>query len=143
MGAMHNLFTLLTLLSLITYVTHVCFLTAKWNLYVISNIEDDIVAHIKSGDDDLGNHTIPFNGNYNWSFCDRIDGRTLFYGYFWWGSKFTSLALFDDELRGPCALNKESGQHCYWLVRPGGFYVSAYNRTFANNYWTFKKHWDG
>ncbi|KAF5754414.1 putative plant self-incompatibility S1 [Helianthus annuus] len=130
MGAMHILFTLLTLLSLITSVTHACFLTSKWNLYVMNNIEDedDIVVHIKSGDDDLGLMAIFY-------------GHILFYGYFWWGSKFTSLALFDDELRGPCALNKESGQHCYWLVRKDGFFVSAYNRTFADH-WTFKKHWD-
>ncbi|KAK1437976.1 hypothetical protein QVD17_03777 [Tagetes erecta] len=139
---MHSLFTLFILSSLISSITHACFITTQWDVFVMSNIEDDFVAHIKSGDDDLGNHTIPFNGNYNWSFCDRVDGRTLFYAYFWWGSKYQSLALFDDELRGPCFVT-ERGYHqqCYWLVTPDGFFVSGYNRTFSSNYWTFKAHW--
>ncbi|KAK9052570.1 hypothetical protein SSX86_029199 [Deinandra increscens subsp. villosa] len=139
---MDTVFILLILSSLIASKTHACFITGKWDLFVMSNITDNIVAHIKSGDDDLGNHTIPFNGNYNWSFCDRLDGRTLFYGYFWWGSKSQSLALFDNKIREPCSLPKEGTQHCYWLVRPDGFYVSPYNSTFSEFTWKLKKKWD-
>ncbi|KAI3714049.1 hypothetical protein L1987_72639 [Smallanthus sonchifolius] len=138
---MHSLFTLLILSSLIVPITHACRITSQWDIFVMSNITDNIVVHIKSGDDDLGNHTIPFNGNYQWSFCDNYFGRTLFYGYFWWGSKYQSLALFDDEIRGPCYRSKGGTQHCYWLVRPDGFFVSGYNRTFSDTNWTFKKHW--
>ncbi|KAL8267276.1 hypothetical protein R6Q59_004620 [Mikania micrantha] len=138
---MNILFTLLILSSLIPSIIRACLITSKWDVFIMSSITDDIIAHIKSGDDDLGNHTIPFNGNYIWSFCDRFDGHTLFYGYFWWGSKSQSLALFDDKLRKPCYQQKRSTQHCYWLVRPDGFFVSAYNRSFSDDNWEFKKAW--
>ncbi|KAJ0920453.1 putative plant self-incompatibility S1 [Helianthus annuus] len=96
---------------------------------------------VNHGDDDLGNHTIPFKGNYNWSFCSRGDHRTLFYGYFWWGSKFQSLDLFNKELENHCSLNKAGRQHCYWWVRPDGFFVSPLNNTFSDFYWKFIKPW--
>ncbi|KAJ0666837.1 putative plant self-incompatibility S1 [Helianthus annuus] len=140
--AMHKFFPFLILWSLIVSITHGCFLTVPWSVYVLSNIPGDIVAHIKSGDDDLGNHTIPFKGNYNWSFCSRGDHRTLFYSYFWWGSKFQSLDLFNKELENHCSLNKAGRQHCYWWVRPDGFFVSPLNNTFSDFYWKFIKPWD-
>ncbi|KAL8244531.1 hypothetical protein R6Q59_010789 [Mikania micrantha] len=139
---MHRLLTLL-ILSLTVSTTQACFITSQWDMFVTNSITDNIVAHVKSRDDDLGNHTIPFNGNYNWSFCDMFDGHTLFYGYFWWGSKFLSLALFDDNIRGLCTLPKGGSQHCYWLVRPEGFYVSASNRVSSELNWVFVKNWDG
>ncbi|XP_023746313.1 S-protein homolog 5-like [Lactuca sativa] len=110
----------------ITSIAHFC-ITPKWNVYVINTISGDIVAHIKSGDDDLGNHTIPFNGNYNWSFCDKLGGSTLFYGDFWWGSRFQTLTLFDEEIEmNVCYLEMEHNTNCYWFVKPDGFYISAY-----------------
>ncbi|KAJ0631553.1 putative plant self-incompatibility S1 [Helianthus annuus] len=138
---MHKFFPFLILFSLIVSITHGCFLTVPWSVYILSNIPGDIVAHIKSGDDDLGNHTIPFKGNYNWSFCSRGDNRTLFYGYFWWGSKFQSLDLFNKELEKFCSLNKAGRQDCYWWVRPDGFYVFPFNNTFSEFYWKFIKPW--
>ncbi|KAK9052569.1 hypothetical protein SSX86_029198 [Deinandra increscens subsp. villosa] len=138
---MHSIFTFLILLSLTTSITHACF-TAKWHIFVTNDINDDIVAHIKSGDDDLGNHTIPFNGNYNWSFCNRFDGRTLFYAYFWWGSRYQSLDLFNSDIEDICAVKILGTQNCYWLVRSNGFFVSAYNRTFSDRDWKLKKTWN-
>lgn len=125
-SAMHKLFIFTILTYAFAPVTQACWFTTKWEMSVTNNITDNIVAHIKSGDDDLGNHTLPFKGNYDWSFCDRFDGHTLFYAYFWWGSKFQSMALFDDNIRKICARNKGGAQHCNWLVQPDGFYASAY-----------------
>ncbi|KAI3697518.1 hypothetical protein L6452_30611 [Arctium lappa] len=135
----HHLFTIVILTYPFASTTDACFM-AKWNIYVTSDISDNIIGHIKSGDDDLGNHTIPFRGNYNWSFCDKFFGGTLFYGYFWWGSKFQSLALFDDNLRDICA-QAQTNQNCYWLVRYDGFYVSAYDKPFPDNNYHFIKPW--
>ena len=84
--------------------TYACFLDGKWHVHVMSDISDDIVTHIKSGDDDLGNHTISYNGEYEWEFCSRFDGKTLFYCYFWWGSRYQTLALFDRNVVSICAM---------------------------------------
>ncbi|XP_023756291.1 S-protein homolog 5-like [Lactuca sativa] len=102
-----------------------CPFTTKWNVSVISALREDLVVHIKSGDDDLGNHTIPYVGNYSWSFCEKVGGHTLFYAYFWWGSKFQSLDLFNEAISKKCYLNVGT-EHCYWFVTPKGFYVDAH-----------------
>ena len=82
----------------------------------MSDISENIVAHIKSGDDNLGNHTIPFHGEYKWGFCNRFDGKTLSYGYFWWGSKHQELALFDTKVTTICAVPAFTNFDCYWSV---------------------------
>ncbi|XP_023753996.1 S-protein homolog 5-like [Lactuca sativa] len=121
---MHNVFIFVILASSFALIAHSCF-TTKWDVSVRSNVHGNIVAHIKSGDTDFGNHTIPFNGNYTWSFGARIDGLTLDYGYFWWGSRFQSLALYDNHIRDICYRGESGTAHCYWLVTPNGFYVSG------------------
>ncbi|KAL7609049.1 hypothetical protein Lser_V15G11071 [Lactuca serriola] len=137
-SAMHNFLIFVLLTYAIAPITHACFMK-KWHISVTNNISNgDFVAHIKSGNDDLGNHTIPFEGNYGWSFCDNFFGRTLFYGYFWWGSKFQTLDLFDNDVRKICALPKGGDEYCYWLVQANGFYVSAY----SDGDWVFKKSWN-
>ncbi|CAI9265306.1 unnamed protein product [Lactuca saligna] len=102
-----------------------CPFTTKWIVSIISALRKDLVVHIKSGDDDLGNHTIPYVGNYSWSFCEKVGSHTLFYAYFWWGSKFQSLDLFDQVISKKCYLNVGT-EHCYWFVTPKGFYVDAH-----------------
>ncbi|PWA95204.1 plant self-incompatibility S1 [Artemisia annua] len=122
---MNKLFIIFILTCTFASLTHACVFTNKWHIFVMSDMPDnDLIAHVKSGDDDLGIHTIAFRGTYHWSFCQRFDGRTLFYAYFWCGSKFRSLALFDKHIRKVCDRNKEGTQYCYWLVRPDGFFAS-------------------
>ncbi|KAI3728669.1 hypothetical protein L6452_17310 [Arctium lappa] len=139
--AMHSLFTFVILSSSAAWGTPACLVTRHWNVYVMSDISDDIDTLIKSGDDNLGNHTIPFEGNYNWTFCERLDGRTVFYSYFWWGSRFQTLALFDSHIRNMCIQPHWGVEYCYWLVRPEGFYVSPFNRSFDDSDWVFIKQW--
>lgn len=134
---MHKLLVFVLLTYSIAPITHACVLK-KWNVFVTNDISNDIIARIKSGDDNLGDHTIPPEGNYNWSFCDRIFGHTIFYGYFSWGSKFQSLALFDTHIRELCRLPTSGDQHCYWSLRADGFYVSSY----PDQGWVFIKPWN-
>lgn len=134
---MHKLFIVAVLTFSIASTALSCF-TPQWDIFVISAIPNNIVVHIKSGDDDLGNHTIPFNENYTWSFCDRFVGQTVFYSYFWWGSRFKSLDLFNKNIEHICFLYNMHNQHCYWLVKPDGFYVSAY----PDKLQTIIDHWD-
>ncbi|GJY66398.1 plant self-incompatibility S1, partial [Tanacetum coccineum] len=73
-----------------------CFLLPKWHMFVINDISEDIVVHVRSRRGaDLGNQTIHYNGIYDWTFCDT--GQSLFTGEFWWASKYQSLNLFDTQ----------------------------------------------
>ncbi|KAJ9555258.1 hypothetical protein OSB04_009872 [Centaurea solstitialis] len=135
--AMCSLFVLIFLIistSSITYVTPTssvndCVLLTRWHVFVTNGISENISVHIRSKDDDLGNRTLPYNGSFDWSFCDT--GRTLFYSQFRWGSKYQTLNLFDANVWRKCDKGKFGTQHCYWLVRPEGFYISRGIRGFA------------
>lgn len=124
-STIHYFFGFIILTYPIASIAFSCPFTTKWNVSVISALREDLVVHIKSGDDDLGNHTIPYVGNYSWSFCEKVGGHTLFYAYFWWGSKFQSLDLFNEAISKKCYLNVGT-EHCYWFVTPKGFYVDAH-----------------
>ncbi|CAI9285363.1 unnamed protein product [Lactuca saligna] len=124
-ATIHKLFIFYISTFSIASIAHACF-APHWDVYVTNTISDNIVAHIKSKNDDLGNHTIPFNGNYHWSFCEALFGKTLFYAYFWWGSRFQTLALFDEKLEEAyCFIEDLRDQYCYWFVKPDGFYISV------------------
>lgn len=138
---MRHLFTFVILTYSCASITNACFPERRWRVHVTSDISENINAHIKSGDDDLGNHTIPFNGEYEWSFCNRIDGKTLFYGYFWWGLRSQELALFDTKIVDICAVPAFTNSDCYWSVRPTGFYVSPSNTSLGSAEWVFIKNW--
>ena len=116
-----------------------CFLLTRWHVFVINDISEDITVRIRSKDDDLGTHTLPFNGSYDWTFCDT--GRTLFYSGFWWGSKYQTLNLFDRDTWKKCANGSFDSQFCYWLVRPEGFYTSPQNNPYPDGSWHFEKKW--
>ncbi|KAI3668120.1 hypothetical protein L6452_43197 [Arctium lappa] len=137
----HYLFIFVILTCSCALITYWCFPDHKWRVHVMSDISDNIVAHIKSGDDDLGSHTLPFNGEYEWSFCNRVDGKTLFYGYFWWGSRYQTLALFDNNILDICAVPAFTNSDCYWSIRPDGFYASPSNSPLGDDNWQFIKSW--
>ena len=85
---------------------------------------NNVIVHVKSGDEDRGIHTIPFNGTFDWSFCDNFFRTALYFADFWCGSKTQSLHLFDDPIAKICYVEKPGTDHCYWSVRPDGFFVS-------------------
>ncbi|PWA96978.1 plant self-incompatibility S1 [Artemisia annua] len=114
-------------------------LKTKWTVYITNAVPDDIVVHIKSTDHDLGNHTISSNEVYSWTFCQKYFG-THFHGYFWWGSRYQSLALADQEILNICRIRFDGDEDCYWLVLADGFYVSASNKPFPDG-WYKKKSW--
>lgn len=108
-------------------------------MFIINDIPEDIVVHVRSRDDDLGNHTLLYNTNYDWSFCFTLN--TLFTGEFWWGSKYIDLNLVDDHVSDVCETKIWGTIHCYWLVRPEGFYIGVKNNSWPDKSWSFEKSW--
>ncbi|XP_023734139.1 S-protein homolog 1-like [Lactuca sativa] len=120
--------------------THAC-ITPKWDLDVINTISDDIFTLIKSRDNNLGNHTLPFNGNYHRSFGERVVGVTPFYSV-WWGSRFQTLNLFNEDVeQNYCYIDGMHDSNCYWFVKPDGFYASAYPNPSGDKVY-FVQHWN-
>lgn len=138
------LFSLMISINPVTYtsassINRWCLIFTPWNMFIVNGINEDITIHVRSKDDDLGNHTLPYNGIYNWSFCDT--GRTLFWSKFWWGSKYQSFNVFDVHSIMMCDKLGFAPRYCYWLVRPEGFYIGKVNNPFPSGSWHFVNPW--
>ncbi|MFS8008042.1 putative plant self-incompatibility S1 [Helianthus anomalus] len=124
---------------LVTTTSACPFYKTNWTVYITNQVPDNIVVHIKSTDHDLGNYTIAPTHVHSLTFCQKVVG-THFHGYFWWGSKYQSLALMDAEIIKKCRKRFAGNEYCYWLVRTDGFYLSASNQPFPYG-WVKKKAW--
>ena len=144
---MHGFLAIVLLIMATSSVTYTsatastnCFILTQWRIYIINDISEEITFHVKSKDDDLGNHTRPFHGLYDWSFC--VTWGTLFNGEFWWGSKYQTLHLYDSDIDFKCSDKwKVQTQNCYWLVRPEGLFWGKQNLPFPNDVWHLAKPW--
>ncbi|KAJ0480922.1 putative plant self-incompatibility S1 [Helianthus annuus] len=116
-----------------------CFLTSKWHMIVTSNLPSDVKIFLQ-GDDMEQNLVLSFGNGYGWYFCDS--GRA-YTGKFTWGSKNTTLDLYNKHINKICYHYRfvMGTQHCYWLIRSEGFYVSRRNSPFPNSDWHFEYKW--
>ncbi|KAF5787662.1 putative plant self-incompatibility S1 [Helianthus annuus] len=111
--------------SLFNTKTKICWY-GYWTVFIYNdNISDHISVHVQSGDDDLGNHTLALKDNENWSFCEAITLKTLYYAHFYWNSKTVFFDVFNDDLSSRyCTPWKIFlPRKCVWLVREDGFYL--------------------
>ncbi|KAI3469943.1 hypothetical protein Pfo_026606 [Paulownia fortunei] len=102
-----------------------CFATPEYKVHIVNDIlpisKSPLLVHCASGDDDLGNHTLYYEGDFNWSFCEHIFFRTLFFCHVRWGSKTISFDAFNSKHNKDCT----SGV-CYWEAQTDGIYFSGY-----------------
>ncbi|KAK1438754.1 hypothetical protein QVD17_04564 [Tagetes erecta] len=103
-----------------------------------SNISDNIVVHAY-GSDDQGNHSLAKNEEFDWKFGVKFG--THYQGEFWWGSRYKSIALYNDDISASC-FNGDvfRVQRCYWLVREDGFWNHGRNVSFPGG-WTRRETW--
>ncbi|PWA68744.1 plant self-incompatibility S1 [Artemisia annua] len=107
-----------------------------WSVYIYNAMIDPITVHVKSGDDDLGVHTLAFFDNENWSFCENFWGNTLFYAYFNWnGTRTASFDVWKYDFFKYCSGSLVNPQRrCVWLVRHDGFYLGEDLTPFPNGW---------
>lgn len=112
--------------SLTVNTTFKACITTSWEVHIHNKINDPIIVHVKSNDDDLGNRTLPFNGSRDWSFCSKANGRTVFSSNFYWKSKIASFDVFTNPIGKKYCANSVpfKVQKCNWLVKEDGFYIS-------------------
>lgn len=116
-----------------------CVIFERFHMFVINDIPEDIKLHVKSKDDDLGIHILPYKTVYDWSFC--FVTHTVFSGELWWRSKYITLYLVDGYVFKTCDKQVFGTRHCYWLVRPEGFYIGVKNNTWPDSSWIFVRPW--
>ncbi|PWA94440.1 auxin efflux carrier [Artemisia annua] len=112
-----------------------CYLVAAIALTGWSTIKDPIHVHIKSEDDDLGDHILAFNQNENWGFCENVWRTTMFYADFKWNGKTALFGVFDKNVVKHCTkFSFRKPRVCVWIVRDDGFYVGRGRAPFTDGY---------
>lgn len=122
---------ILSLLILALYFSNTtnafCLLT-KYRIGINNDIPNgEIRLHCKSGDNDLGDHTLYFAKNYEWHFCENLIHSTLFFCHFYWNSKQQRFDVFNETMADKCFAGRGYGE-CTWIVKPDGFYYSDFKK---------------
>ena len=92
--------------------------------------DSNILVHCKSKDDDIGDHYLSFNDEFNWKFCENFGQTTLFFCHFYWGSMEQVFNVFDDDMYFMCiGEHDQSYYSCNWSAMADGFYLYDFNST--------------
>lgn len=107
-----------------------CIFSRKYEVHVINKLppnSPELRIHCASKNREIGDQNLPIDEDLNWSFCERLFARTLYFCHFWWGAKDKSLTVYDDP--NYCVhhgLNTNELNYCKWEVREDGFYLEQY-----------------
>ncbi|MFS8003629.1 putative plant self-incompatibility S1 [Helianthus anomalus] len=122
-----------------------CFGTPDWHMFVINGMPNDVIeAHIYDTYDDhpkCDHCKLSPEQVFDWYFCP-VD--SLYHGNFTWGTKSRSVELYGKHISNVCFHYKFflGTQHCYWLVKPEGFYVSRHNLSHSDPNWRYEGPWN-
>jgi hypothetical protein len=79
----------------------------------------DLTIHCKSKDDDLGQHVVPFGGEYTIDFCTNFWRTTVFFCGMSWSSEFHWFDIYDASRDPYCG-------DCNWTIQATGPCVDYY-----------------
>ncbi|KAK9755540.1 hypothetical protein RND81_01G032800 [Saponaria officinalis] len=100
----------------------------RHTVHVINDIDDDsrpLIVHCKSGNDDLGEHSLRKGEEYIWTFHINFFGTTLFFCRFYWDDEKNRLFdSFKIQETQTCD-TFERGGHYYWAAKSDGIYFSC------------------
>ncbi|KAF3623592.1 putative glutamate receptor 3.6-like [Capsicum annuum] len=138
-------FILLLITSLDLSLGLKCLFSEKFEVHVINKLppgSPQLKLHCASKDNDLGYHDPTIDGDFNWSFCSALFGRTLYFCHFWWNSKDKAFDVFNSEFY--CVKDQKVVnylRYCKWEVRSDGFYLEQYNNETKAYYMTHYLSW--
>lgn len=121
-----------------------CFFSPEWHIFVINGLPDNAIgAHVydSKGKPECDHCMLAPDEVLDWYFCPR---GTTYYGDFTWGKFNKTMTLFSKHISNICFHYKFvlGTQHCYWLVRPHGFYVSRFNLSYTDSNWIYQGPWN-
>ena len=119
-----------------------CWGMPKWHMFVTNDMVEEIKmkVHLES-DYEFPTADMPPGHVYDWYYCQNWK---WWYGDFVWGSRnFYNIMLWSKHIYHKCFKFKFpfGTVHCYWSVRPEGFYVSKHNSSFPGPDWHFEGPW--
>ncbi|TMW94067.1 hypothetical protein EJD97_010788 [Solanum chilense] len=133
--SMFNIFFFLLLLisPLDLSLARHCVVEGPLQVHIINKLPPNgppLKLHCAAKDTDLGEYSPAPDEDFNWSFCELIGFRTLYYCHFWWYSKVQMFDVYSDPytcIKGQTAFNFL--EYCKWEVRENGFFLEQYNET--------------
>lgn len=100
-----------------------CFLSYRVHVHIFSSLppNSELRVHCQSNEDDLGNHTLIRNQDYQFSFC-VVPLSTLFFCHLQWLEKGKTFDAFSAkwDLNHPCNVG-----HCKWEAKSDGIYLAG------------------
>lgn len=94
-----------------------------------------LLAHCKSGNDDIGNHTLVRWHYFYWRFKPAVFSTTLFWCHLWWGSKHVKFEAYNKAVGlGQCKVtakeandpNYKETNVCHWQARADAIYFTPF-----------------
>nr|XP_043626147.1 S-protein homolog 2-like [Erigeron canadensis] len=101
-----------------------------YTVQVIDSRVDQLVVHVFSADDDLGNKTLGINDAFHWNFRMNSPETTSYKGEFFWMNpdgtplKEVDFIVFDKNVAVECGQNIFKTNRCFWNVTDAGFYFA-------------------
>ncbi|TKY52801.1 Plant self-incompatibility S1 [Spatholobus suberectus] len=106
----------------------------KWHVYIVNGLgnNQNLLAHCKSADDDVGIQNLSPGSNFTWSFRTDFTHSTLFWCYVRKDNASASFNVFwyDDRLFQKCDWKK-----CIWSARDEGIYLTNFDEDVDDLYY--------
>lgn len=135
MGSNNNVKSCLILLAIVLSANFLqsiggCIIVKHVTVHVFDGLPGNsspLNVHCKSGDDDLGIHTIVGGQDYSFDFCESFFQNTLFTCNLRWGVLKTGFQAFNSEHPKDC----RSGT-CVWVAYADGIYFGDGDASYLN-----------
>ncbi|MFS8003624.1 putative plant self-incompatibility S1 [Helianthus anomalus] len=119
-----------------------CILTPNWHMFVINGLPNELIITDICDDSSFPkcDHSQISPGEFvSWYFCPI---GHWYYGDFTRGSTKKTVQLYSKHIDNFCGHKFLSGtEHCYWLVKPDGFYVAKKNLSISDPNWSYESPW--
>ncbi|CAN4090971.1 unnamed protein product [Withania somnifera] len=134
-----NIFLLLLSITPLNFsLAKKCIFSQKYEVHVINKLAPNtpqLRVHCASKNSEVGNQNLAIGEDLNWSFCEALFDRSLYFCHFWWGSKDKAFEVFNDP--SYCVKNAKHVnflKYCKWEVRNDGFYLEQYDASNSTYY---------
>lgn len=101
-----------------------------YTMYIIDSEIQNLIVHVHSKDNDLGNHTMTIRDTFHWEFRMNFGETTEFSGKFYWMMtdnqvyREVAFPVFNNQIAAECGNKLVKTNKCFWLVKYDGFYLS-------------------
>ncbi|XVF65018.1 hypothetical protein PTKIN_Ptkin09bG0213100 [Pterospermum kingtungense] len=109
------------------------FYNVKYHVHLLNRMSSNaqpLMVHVRSGDDDLKEHPVWLNGDFQFHFRLSFTRSTLFYCDFKHGNKSKRIVIFGDGYKAESRVCHKT-ETLYWKVTDDGFYRSCNDQNYV------------